>query len=470
MKHTIKILILFFVPLILHAQSDSLEKALKENAAAIDSLNLRVNNIVVTGNRITDEDIILREMILKKGSKFTIEDYSRDLLSIYNLALFTKVDIYPIPQPDKEITLNVDVKERWYILPLPNAGVEEGEWKKFWASLNLRWDNFRGRNERVNVGFRAFYNPSVSASYFVPWIGEKLHLYTGVGGSWQRQRNQSLKAVGRENTFNTIDYDDKNFDNIQYKAELTVGRYFGKRLAFYTDYKYNYLKVSEYATGRTMSPTGVDKYLTLGAGITFDSRDISEYATKGDFLRASYSRYGFISDEIDFGRFTIENQSFIPLYLKKDYYFTLASKLFTSFAIGAVIPIYNHEYLGYSDDYIRGWKGLAFEGDDVFTLYNELRIPIISPRYIKGSHLPVMKDIPIIKNLDLRHGLYFTLIYDIGTVWYKYESINKKRFISGAGMGINVIAPFGYVLRFDWVFRLGTPTVGEVGLSLSSKF
>ena len=82
----------------------------------------------------------------------------------------------------------------------------------------------------------------------------------------------------------------------------------------------------------------------------------------------------------------------------------------------------------------------------------------------------IVKDIPIVKNLDIRHGLYFTLIYDIGTVWYKNEKISSKRFYNGAGIGLNVIAPFGYVLRADWVFRLGKPTVGQVGFSLSAKF
>ncbi len=470
MKLTVKILLLLFAPLILHAQNDSLEKVIKQNEKAIDTLNLKVNNIIVTGNDVTKQEIILREMNLKRGSRFTLRKYSEDVMNIYNLGLFTKVDIYPIPQAEREITLDVDVKERWYILPLPNAGIEEGEWSKIWASLNLRWDNFRGRNESVNLVTRIFYNPSVSARYYVPWVGEKLHLFMGLGGEWKRNRNQSLKAVGRESGTNTIDFHEKNYENIQYKGEFTLGRYFGKHFAVFTDYRFNYLKVSEFAPGRTLSPTGIDRYLTLGAGIFYDTRDIIEYATKGVYFKTSYNRYGFIDKEIDFGRYTIENQSFIPLHFTKNYYVTFASKFFTSFAIGAVIPIYNHEYLGYSDDYIRGWKGQAFEGDDVFTLYNEIRIPIISPRYIKGAQMPVVRDIPIVKNLDIRHGLYLTIIYDIGTVWYKHESINDKRFLSGAGIGVNVIAPFGYVLRADWVFRLGKPTVGQIGFSLSAKF
>ncbi len=450
--------------------NDSLQKQFEENALKIDTLNLKVSSIIITGNKTTKDDIILREMHLKKGSKFTLKEYSEDLLSIYNLALFTKVDIIPVPMGDKEIALNVDVKERWYILPLPNAGIEEGEWKKIWLSMNLRWDNFRGRNERLNAGFRVFYNPSVSLSYFVPWIGEKLHLFMGVGGAWQRQRNRSLTAVGRESGSNTIAYNDSNYENVQYKAELTLGRYFGKNFSVFTEYKFNHLRVSQYAPGRTVSEDGIDRYITLGAGVSWDSRDINEYATKGLMFRTLYERYGFLDEEVNFGRFILENQSFIPVPITKNYYITIASKLYTSLAMGAVIPVYSHEYLGYSEDYVRGWKGKAYEGDDIFTVYNEIRIPVIKPRYVRGKDMMFVRDIPIVKNLDIRHGLYFTLIYDIGTVWYKDEKISSKRFYSGAGIGVNVIAPFGYVLRADWVFRLGKPTVGEINFSLSAKF
>jgi outer membrane protein assembly factor BamA len=450
--------------------NDSLQKQFEANALKIDSMNLKVSSIIVSGNSITKDDIITREMSLKKGGKFTLKKYSEDILSIYNLALFTKVDIVPVPVNNNEIALNVDVKERWYILPLPNAGIEEGEWKKVWLSLNLRWDNFRGRNERLNAGFRVFYNPSVNLSYYIPWIGEKLHLFMGLGGSWQRQRNRSLEAVGRQSGSNTIAYNDSNYENIQYKAELTIGRYFGKHFSVFTEYKFNHLRVTKFAPGRTVSEDGLDRYIILAGGVAWDSRDIYEYATKGLYSRLKYERYGFLDNQINFGRFSFENQSFIPIPFSKNYYITVASKLYTSLAVGAVIPLYNHEYLGYSEDYVRGWKGKAYEGDDVFTLYNEIRIPIVKPRYVRGKDMILVKAIPIVKDLDIRHGLYFTIIYDIGTVWYKDEKISKKRFFSGAGIGVNIIAPFGYVLRADWVFRLGKPTVGQIGFSLSAKF
>jgi outer membrane protein insertion porin family len=452
-----------------YTQDDSLI-TLEDAALQLDSLNLTVNAIVITGNDVTKEEIILREMSLKKGSRFTYKKYSEDLLRIYNLALFTKVEIIPIQVSDKEVTVNVDVTERWYILPLPQGGIEDGEWKKIWVGLNLRWDNFRGRNERLNVGFRVFYNPAAGIRYQVPWIGEKLHLFTSMSLAWARTRNQSLSAVGRENGSGTLKYGDENYDNIQYRAELTIGKYLTKYFNVFTDFKYNYLRVTKFQPGRTLSADGIDRYLTVGAGISFDSRDLIEYPTKGDYLRTYYHRYGFIDKEINFGRYVIENQSFIPLDVTKTYYLTLASRIFTSLAVGAIIPVYNHEYLGYSEDYVRGWKRQAFEGDNVFTVYNELRIPILKPRYIKAKKLMIVKDLPIIKNLDLRHGVYFTMIYDIGTVWYKDENIYNKRFMSGAGIGVDIIAPFGYIFRTNWVFRFDRPVVGQLVFSIGAKF
>src|SRR5207248_2270913 len=186
----------------------------------------------------------------------------------------------------------------------------------------------------------------------------------------------------------------------------------------------NRIRVSEFAPGRTFSATGIDKFLNLGAGVGFDSRDYRYYASRGLYINTTYTRYGFIDKAINFGKFSFESQTYIPFYFNKKYYITLASRLYTAFAIGADIPIYKHEYLGYSDNYVRGWSGKAYEGEDEITIYNELRIPIYKPRYINGSKVPLIKSLPFLKNLDLLHGLYFAVIYDIGTVFDNADTIS----------------------------------------------
>lgn len=450
--------------------SDSLAVKISENPYYIDSLGLIVKDIVVSGNEITKDEIILREMLLKKGKKFTFAKYEHDVQRIYNLRLFTKVDILPIPAGGKDIVLNVDVQEKWYILPLPTGGIEDGEWKKIWLGINSKWENFRGRNETLGLNFRIFYNPSVSLSYSVPWIGEKIHLFSSYEIGYSRTRNKSLEAVGKPSGSETISASDYNYDNFRFHTLLKIGKYITDKLSFYTDIGYDYLRVSAYAPGRTLSPSGKDKYFVLGFGSQYDSRNIIEFATKGYYLNTSYIRYGLIDNVIDFGRFSIESQSFIPVNITKKYFITLASRFYTSLAVGSVIPFYNHSYMGYSEDYVAGWKGVAFEGEDALTLYNEIRIPIIQPAYIKADKLPIMRSLPVLKKLDLKYGLFLTVFYDAGAVFDKGTNITGVKFLTGTGIGLNAILPFGYIVRVEWGFRIAKPIVGQVGFSLSAKF
>lgn len=484
------ILIFIFIPAVLFAQKDSLKQVIpktdsvqanplmrdtisqkiKENPYYIDSLGLIVKDIVISGNRVTKDEIILREMSLKPGSKFTLGQYEHDVNRIYNLGLFTKVDIFPLPGIGNQIVLDVDVQERWYILPLPNGGIEEGSWKKIWVGLNTKWENFRGRNETAGLNFRLFYNPSVNVYYSVPWIGKDLHLFSSINFGFSRIRNRSLETLGMNNGSETYRSDETNFDNNRFNGILTVGKFVLDRFSVFTEFGYNYLRVTQYAPNRTVSPTGKDRYFTLGLGLNYDSRNIREYTTEGYYLKIGLKKFGLIDNTINYERFQLLSSSFIPVGFAKDFSITLASKIFTSLAIGGDVPIYNHEYLGYSEDYIRGWQGFAFEGENALTMYNEIRIPIFKPRYIKAGKLPILKDIPVLKNFDLKHGLYFTILYDVGAVFNRNQSLHNVKFLSGTGIGLNFILPFGYVVRTEWDFRLGKPIVGRFGFSLEAKF
>lgn len=450
---------------------DSLVRLIRKNPYLIDSLKLIVQEVVISGTKVTKDEVILREMSLKKTELFTLSKYKDDVQRIYNLGLFTKVEILPIPTSQNHIILNVDVQERWYIFPFPEWGLDEGQWSKIWIGARLRWDNFRGMNENISLFFRVLYNPAISISYNMPWIGKDLHLFASIRGGYSQTQNQSLLAIGRLNGSSTWSRNDTgNFAYNQYSASLTAGKFLSRSFSVFAEIGYTHSRVSEYASDRTVSPTGVDKYLIFGPGIQFDSRDIREYATKGFFLKTSYLRYGYADKVINFGRYSLETRSFIPVDITKEYYVTIASRIFTSIAAGAVVPIYQHEYLGYGDNYVRGWNGFGYEGDNVFSFYNELRIPILQPRYISASELPVIGKIPIINKFQLKHGLYFTILYDLGAVWNKNDRIYDIKFMRGAGIGLNFVLPFGYVFRLDWAFRINQPSVGTFIIGTSAKF
>ena len=167
------------------ANQDSLKKN-NINYDYLDSLKPVISEIVITGNNTTHDDVILREMKLSKGDTFSSKQCMEDQVKIYNLGLFASVDIEPVLIPDRKVQLNVNVYEKWYIFPMPEVSFYDGDIKKVSVGANVRWANFRGRNENANFAFGVGYNPFVRASYSIPWIGKDLHFYTSISGSYSR--------------------------------------------------------------------------------------------------------------------------------------------------------------------------------------------------------------------------------------------------------------------------------------------
>lgn len=449
--------------------SDSSKNYTKEYSY-LDSSKSVISEVVITGNDITRDEIILREMSLLRGKIFSSENCKDDRNRIYNLGLFHNVEITPITQPGNKIKLVVAVQEKWYIFPFPQVSFTDGDIRKISVGANVRWQNFRGRDENVSLSFGVGYNPFIKASYTIPWIGENLHMFTSFSGSYSNEQNRSFLALGKA-TGEPIQYSrDTNFSYSNYTAKLTVGKFFTKMLSAYAEGGYTFMRVSQYADNRTLSPNGVDKYLLMGLGLNFDNRDSHEYSTKGFLIHVNYEHYGLLSHFVNFGRFSLEQRDYIPVNITNKYAVTLASKFYTSIAVGSQIPYYNHKYLGYGSESVRGWSRYGYEGDNDLTLYNEIRIPIIQPDFIKGEDIPLINKIKYTRKLSYKYGLYFTVFYDIGGIWNEDDKIKSIQFQNGTGIGLNAILPFGLIGKVEWAFRLGKPTVGQAIFGLGAKF
>ena len=107
-----------------------------------------VDSIIVQGNDITEEEIILRELTFASTDTINqkILEYNKE--RIYSLGLFTKVDLFIYPFEQKNI-LVINVEESWYIYPIPVASLREGDWNKLSYGFYLVVKNLRGRNETI---------------------------------------------------------------------------------------------------------------------------------------------------------------------------------------------------------------------------------------------------------------------------------------------------------------------------------
>lgn len=453
-----------------HLFAENNNDSLKTVSDSVKSIPVfYIRHIIIGGNEITDEDIILRELTIEENSKLDPKILEEDIGKIYNLGLFNKVDIIPVPTDSLfKIDLMILVEERFYIIPVPQGGFRNGNFSNFWAGLNLRVNNFRGRNETVALSFGIGYEPFVNLSYSVPWIGKKAHFFSSFSSGFSKNYNRSIEKLN-DSTSGTSASLLQDFTSYNFNAAFNLGKYFTNNFSVSAGLKYNLVKLTLYQPGRTLSLTGQDNFLTFSAGGRFDTRNSLEYTMSGSLYTLEYIKFGF-GQAFDFNKINIDARRFIPIKLSDKYSVTFASRFNTTIAFGGTIPIYLDEFFGF-DRIIRGYKNILLEGENQAGSYNELRIPIVNPFYVKGESMPIAKGISLLQKLNYKFGLYATLFFDVGGVWNKNDNLFNTRFYNGFGAGLNFIFPFGLVGRTDFAFRKEYKKyIPQVIIDLSASF
>jgi len=385
-----------------------------------------ISAFAVIGNEVTQPEIIVRELPMEVGDTIDLEEIEFAKSRIYSLGLFTRVDIsWP---PLDSTTLIIEVEERWYLYPVPMAGIVERDWEHWYFGLGVKHDNFRGWNEKIFAGFVLGYNPWVSLSYSNPWILGDDQFFTTTGFSWSRVENKSQESRG----------EGPNFDEIHY----AVSEMFGKRLDAYHSVwsflAYNYIEVTENRTGRTLDPSGIDRFLSVGFGAAHDTRNLQEYPTSGIYSSATITKKGFGIGEVDMVSYSLDMRAYQPVY--RDV--SLGVRFFTRLSSGPAIPNYAHHFFGFSER-IRGHFHRELEGENSAAAFAELRIPIVKELYI------TVPEVPIRQFATWKLGFYAALFADIGTVWDRHDRPADTDLPRGYGAGLHFLFPYGVVLRLD---------------------
>jgi len=405
-----------------------------------------IDRIVIRGNQVTKDYVILREMSLKPGDTLTLKAAEYDKNRISSLGLFNRVELsYHVE--NHGATLYVDVHERWYIFPYVVLGFKDRDWSKLYYGLGILHDNFRGRNEKVSASFALGYDPFLALQYRNPILSLESNLFLFTKLFYSRERNKSLVS----------EQSGPNFDEDRYGFEGTLG----KRLDIFRSVSltlgYQVLKVSENLAGRTLSPSGRDAFITAGVGFTHDTRDLFEYPSKGTYVGVSLVKVGFGESDVNYYRFYWDSREFVPVVNGV----TLAGRIGTSIAGGGKVPNYDHVYFGY-ENRIRGHFKEVYEGEDLISASLELRVPILPVRFFK------IEAIPIPEFGLWRFGVYAALFGDAGKVWYRSDSFDLHGLVKGYGVGLNLLLPYSGVFRVE--YALNEVRRGEFIFDLSSSF
>src|SRR4051812_913377 len=205
--------ILFFVVIFNFAAASSfsqiIEKAPPSPVTVVtpprDSVNtsVTISDIVITGYKKTKSYIIDREVPFKKGEFLLYSDLQSKLAlckqQLMNTTLFVDVDVKAIDLDSSHIFIFIDVKERWYLFPIPYFRIVSRNFNTWWVEekhdlnrveygLKFMQNNVTGRNDHLNFWVISGYTQQFSLRYDNPNIDNKLKNGINVGFGYRRNR------------------------------------------------------------------------------------------------------------------------------------------------------------------------------------------------------------------------------------------------------------------------------------------
>ncbi len=401
--------------------------------------SIRIDSIKVEGNKITDPDVITRELTFGIGDTLTPQIANYNLNRIYSLGIFTWVNLIPF-RADKKNILLIDVSESWYIYPVPFLEFQDRDWTKVSYGLDFLVRNFRGENETLQAIAAFGYNPKLILEYVKPYIIRSAGIYLDVQAYYQNARNKSENAV---NLYGGNFY------------QKFIGGYIdlGKRLNLYNKLDiqagFDYVENPLFIKGISASDSRIDRQFSLGLSYLFDTRDLAQFPSVGTYAYASVFFKGLGIDNINYQIASLDFRKYFKTADDLRFKFRLASRM----TFGKLVPYYNFSFFGY-DERIRGYFDKEMEGNNLYTASVELNYPVIKDINIDFDFVPVIPK----SLLTYRFAVYAELFSDTGTVTDWGQPLSIKNFYSGYGAGlIFLVLPYNS-LRLEYAFNdLGQP-------------
>ncbi|MFN0157457.1 MAG: POTRA domain-containing protein [Bacteroidota bacterium] len=390
-----------------------------------------IDTIIIAGNQKTKSYVILDEMTLHPGDTATWEAMEFDKNRIYSLQLFNRVEMFYDSLQGLRF-LYVEVHERWYLIPVPLFGFRDGDPKRPYYGGGLLHNNFAGKNQRLFGSIVFGHNPSLNLSFSDPLLDRPMNLYFSGSASYSRIRNKSKAASAVTG----------DFDELHYDVNATIGRRFSLYETAGINIGYQIVKIDEYRPGRTISPGGKDNYIYAQVNYSYDTRDLREYPSRGNSFSVYARKYGLGTSKLDFARFGTDIRTYRPL----PFDLTFAARVHGVLTSGGATPTYQHLFFGYGER-IRGYFKTVFEGENMLGSVVELRYPLLKPRMIHFTALPIPAEFAV-----WRFGISLAIFAETGTTWFRGQKVQLESFHSGYGGGLDFLLPYSVVIRTHYAF------------------
>ena len=431
-----------------------------------------VGNIYIKGNKITKPYIIKRELSFKTGDSI----YLPELVKAFEMAhdrlvntlLFTEVIVFLKGFRGYQVDVEIDVRERWYILPLPyfrpvdrNLSVwQESGFSLSRVNYGLKYlqNNFSGRNDNMTLWLITGYSRQAEIAYDQPYADRTLK--HGFGFSYTYSANKEFNVATKNNQQYFINADTlaNAGKYLSTQSTLTLKYYFRPALKTKHLFKFNLVDIKLDSNINAFNPdyfrSGRREILfpELYYQLDYQNVDYIAYPLKGFMANATLLRRGF-NAEMNLWQLNVQTNESVKLANKT--YFNAQNMIASKWPLDQ--PFYNQKMFGYGNFYLRGLEKYVIDGEAGFAARNTLL------RELFNFSMPA--NIPFLGLYRIPFRVMAKTYFDMGYVYNNNPDPSNtlaKRMLYTGGVGLDVVTTYDFVFRVEYSFN----QLGEKGLFL----
>lgn len=417
-----------------------------------------IRAINVEGNKRTRQHIVEREVALSTNAVYTPDELAKRVRltreQLMNTALFVTVAVDIDTLSVEEVDINITVKERWYLFPVPHFRLVDRNlnvWlNEFKGSLSraeiggkVAHNNLTGRNDKLNLYAIGGYASEYRGTYFQPYFDKKLRQGYSVGFVYSQNREVNYATDSNRQQFFQL----PDFARESLRAE--VG--------------YSYRKGSQMRSSARLSYNreSVDSaIIALNPNMFGNGRRRAEFFDlylNYQYLGVDYIPYplrGFMVDFYSHNRFSAS----IPMFQlggRMLATWAFAPKTYVNFQTAFAFniwqkdqPFFNTRMLGYRSLYMQGLEAYVADGNMAGMIRTTLRREILA--FTLRNLLPLKSHSEIPFRVFLK--TYGNLGYANKPNAPDHQFLNN-RLLSTAGVGLDVVTVYDMVLKLEYSFN-----------------
>jgi len=428
----------FIIPLLIFVLS-------LDSPAAVNSEPTIIDTVIIKGNRVTKDFVILSEMSLKVGVEATDEAIAWDKGRLESLRLFTRATL-ELEKINGLNALVVDVTELWYIWPGLIFDLDENNPERYAYGVILSHDNFRGRRDLLSINARIGYVTGFQLDWKIPYITMNRPDLSISFRAKMITENEPRYILGRDD----VKTEEKSF-------QLRFSKRMDLEKSVWVSYKIIERVFKHEDDDNLLIPSlrEASTIMSGSLGFTFDTRSYRPWPDDGFNMSISVGGGVDVNDP--------KTSFFSPVVELSTFYSPIREFYLVGYVEGSLLagslPPFQRLLLD-GDNGLRSSVPESFSGTRRLNGTFEIRKDLIPITYITMRSLPFVQ--PYTK--DIKTGLSLSIFSDAGIIGGDPSEdavvTGEDRWEVAYGLGLVIHVPYRDLIRLEVARSARYPSEG----------